>query len=121
MGFAGGTFSFSPSPIDVNQAGGWEFYLSGGSSISAEYGMPYFEFRDAQGNLAARQQATSYDPVGTWAAAPSDCLRYLAAGEYGVEVVNQTGDGMGEVIGVADLTLVDNSGPPPCEPGQICQ
>ena len=121
VGFVGGVFFFTPSPIDVSQTGGWEFTVNSGASISTQYGMPYFEFRDAWGNLAARQQATSCDPNGTWATGPTYCLAYLSAGEYGVEIVNQTEDGMGEVVGAADVTLVDNSGPPPCDPGQTCQ
>jgi hypothetical protein len=121
VGFVGGTFFFTPSPIDVSQTGGWNFTVSGGSGISTEHGLPYFEMRDAWGNLAVRQQATSVDAGGTQASGPSYCLAYLGEGAYGVEIVNQTADGMGEVVGVADVFLVDNSGPPPCDPGQICQ
>lgn len=122
MGFRGGTFIFSPSPVDVNNTSGWEFSVSGSVAVlSTQYGMPYFEFRDSAGNLRARQQASYCHSSGTWARGPASCLAYLPEGEYGVEIVNKTPDGIGEVVAVADVLLVDHSGPPPCDSGQICQ
>ncbi len=121
VGFSGTSFVFSPSPVDVSAAGAIDFYVTNGGGISTQFGMPYIEFTDEYGNLSTRTQATECDYSGTWAKASTACFAGLYPGRYGVEIVNQTSDGIGEVIGVADVTLVDTSTPPPCEPGQICQ
>lgn len=95
---------FGFSSINVSD-GGVEFEM-GANRVSANYGMPTFQFYDAYGTYVAQTTATAIDAEnGIWAKGWSHCLAGLPAGTYSVDLINATWDGAGERVSSAHVYL----------------
>jgi hypothetical protein len=103
-GGLGGTLPFGFSSINVS-APGVEFEM-GANRVTSAYGMPTFQFYDMYGTYVAQTPASNIDyENGVWAKGWSNCLAGLPAGNYSIDLINATSDGVGERVGSANVHL----------------
>ncbi len=73
---------------------------------TATFGMPTFQFYDMYGTYVAQTTASAIDyENGTWAKGWTNCLAGLPTGNYSIDLMNATSDGVGERVGTANVHL----------------
>lgn len=99
-----GPLPFGRSSINVSEPG-IEFEM-GANRVTSTYGMPTFQFYDPYGTFVAQTTATAIDTEnGLWAKGWTNCLAGLPAGNYRIDLINATSDGVGECVSMANVYL----------------
>jgi hypothetical protein len=103
-GGLGGALPFNFSTINVSEPS-FEFNMAADRATTT-YGMPVFQFYDPYGTLMAQTTATSVDTEeGLWAKGWTHCLAGLPTGNYSIDLINATWDGVGQRIATASVHL----------------
>lgn len=90
-------------PSSINTASASVAFEVGVSGPGATFGMPTLRFINQYGTLAAQTTATN---VGvSWVDGQSDCLAGLSPGNYTMQIMNATADGVGQLIGTSSVYL----------------
>jgi hypothetical protein len=99
----GGGLSGSTS---INVSGPAVEFEMAADRVTADYGMPTFQFYDTYGTYVAQTTATSIDTEnGFWAKGWTYCLAGLPAGTYSIDLINATSDGAGERVNTSMVYL----------------